>query len=116
VFPVLIDTGTELVVLRTAAEAERRLAGRVDPGAGFLHAIDARVEGFSYHPAHDTLSPLTVKKVWTKAEIIALYNARNPAGVPAYAPNLATRKLPQVFADVVDLLRPRRGSSSPRSG
>lgn len=116
VFPLLIDTGTELVVLRTAAEAERRLAGRVDPGAGFLDVIDARVEGFSYHPGRDILSPLALKKVWTKAEIIALYDTRKPPGSPAYAPNLATRKLAQVFADVVDLLRPRRGSSTPRDG
>jgi hypothetical protein len=116
VFPILIDTGTELVVLRTAAEGERRLAGRVDPDAGFLAVIDARVEGFAYHPGRDTLSPLALKKVWTKAEIVALYNARKSPDAPAYAPTLATRKLAQVFADVVKLLRPPRGGSAPRSG
>lgn len=114
VFPLLIDTGTELVALRTAAEAERRLAGRVDTDAGFLNVIDARVKGFSYHAGRDRLSPLALKRVWTKAEIVALYNTRKPPESPAYAPNLATRKLAQVFAEVVDLLRPRRGSSPPR--
>ncbi|HST62068.1 MAG TPA: hypothetical protein VLK84_25425, partial [Longimicrobium sp.] len=74
----------------------------------------ARVVGFSYHAGHDIVSPLTLKKVWTKAEIVALYNTRKPSGSPPYAPNLATRKLAQVFADVVDLLRPRRGSPIPR--
>jgi hypothetical protein len=64
---------------------------------------------------HHTISPLTMKKAWTKAEIIALYNARKPPGAPPYAPTLATRKLAQVFADVVDLLRPRRAAPQPRA-
>jgi hypothetical protein len=114
VFPVLVDTGTELIVLRTAAEGDRLLP-RLE-NAGTLDVIDAKVEGFAYVPEHHTISPLTMKKAWTKAEIIALYHARKPAGAPPYAPTLATRRLAQVFADVVDLLRPRRGSSTPRRG
>jgi hypothetical protein len=107
VFPVLVDTGTELIVLRTAREGDR-LAQLAAPGDKPLDVIDAEVEGFAYHPDHDTLSPLTLKKDWKKAEIIALYNARKAADAPPYAPNLATRKLAQVLADVVDLVRPRR--------
>lgn len=108
VFPVLIDTGTELIVLRTAAEGDRLLPEPEKAGTRQLDVIDAKVEGFSYVPEHHTISPLTMKKAWTKAEIIALYNARKPEDAPPYAPNLATRKLAQVFADVVDLLRPPR--------
>jgi hypothetical protein len=115
-FPVLVDTGTELIVLRTAAEGDRLLSGLPKDGTPNLDVIDAKVEGFCYVPQHHTISPLTMKKSWTKAEIIALYNARKPADAPPYAPTLATRRLPQVFADVVDLLRPRRGSSAPRRG
>ena len=74
------------------------------------------MEGFSYVPEYHTVSPLTMKKAWTKDEIIALYNARKPVDAPPYAPSLATRKLAQVFADVVDLLRPPRGSRTPRPG
>ena len=107
VFPILVDTGTELVVLRKASEGDR-LTKLVQPGAKALDVIDSRVEGFAYHPHHDTISPLTLKKDWKKAEIIALYNARKPDGAPPYAPNLATRKLVQVFADVVALVRPAR--------
>lgn len=107
VFPILVDTGTELVVLRRAGEGGR-LTRLVEPGAEPLHVIDSRVEGFAYHPQHHIISPLTLKKDWRKAEIIALYNARKAADAPPYAPNLASRKLAQVFADVVDLVRPRR--------
>jgi hypothetical protein len=107
VFPILVDTGTDLIVLRTAREGER-LARLAEPNTRSLYVIDARAEGFAYYPQHHVITPLTVKKVWRKAEIIALYNARNAIDVPPYAPNLATRKLAQVFADVVDLVRPRR--------
>ncbi len=116
VFPVLVDTGTELVVLRTPAEGDRLLPPRAAPGITQMDVIDARIEGFAYVPDYHTVSPLTIKKSWTKAEIIALYNARKPACAPPYAPNIATRKLAQVFADVVDLLRPPRGASAPRPG
>lgn len=107
VFPILVDTGTELIVLRRAGEGDR-LARLVEPDAKTLNVIDSRVEGFAYHPKHDTISPLTLKKDWKKSEIIALYNARKPAGAPPYAPKLASRKLVQVFADVVGLVRPQR--------
>jgi hypothetical protein len=107
VFPILVDTGTELIVLRRAGEGDR-LARLVDPDARALDVIDSRVRGFAYHPRHDIISPLTLKKGWRKAEIIALYNARKPAGAPPYAPKLASRKLVQVFADVVGLVRPTR--------
>lgn len=113
VFPILVDTGTELVVLRRAGEGDR-LTRLVDAGAAPLVVIDSRVEGFAYHPEHDIVSPLTLKKDWRKAEIIALYNARKPEGAPPYAPNLATRKLVQVFADVVDLVRPTRAGRAAR--
>jgi hypothetical protein len=113
VFPVLVDTGTALVVLRRPGEGDR-LARLVDPGAERVDVIDSRVEGFAYHPRHDMISPLTLKKDWKKAEIIALYNARKPADAPAYAPNLASRKLVQVFADVVGLVRPQRAGRAAR--
>ncbi|HEX2207574.1 MAG TPA: hypothetical protein VHG93_07810 [Longimicrobium sp.] len=106
-FPILVDTGTELIVLRRAGEGDR-LARLVAPDAKLLDVIDSRVEGFAYDPKHDIISPLTLKKDWRKAEIIALYNDRKPAGAPPYAPNLASRTLVQVFADVVGLVRPTR--------
>lgn len=114
VFPILVDTGAELVVLRRPGEGERLLSRLAGTGAKSLDVIDARVKGFAYYPEHDTISPLTLKKVWRKAEIIALYNARKPSDAPAYAPNLATRKLAEVMADVVNLLRPGRTGGATR--
>lgn len=107
VFPILVDTGTELIVLRRAGEGDR-LSRLAAPGRASLDVIDSRVDGFVYYPERDIISPLTLRKDWRKAEIIALYNARKAADAPPYAPNLASRKLAQVFADVVDLVRPRR--------
>lgn len=113
VFPILVDTGAELIVLPRAGEGDR-LARLVAPDAEPLDVIDSRVEGFANHPEHDIISPLTLKKDWRKAEIIALYNARKPTGAPPYAPNLASRKLAQVFADVVDLVRSTQAGRAAR--
>lgn len=114
VFPILVDTGKELIVLRTAGEGERRLAGVAEAGAKSLDVIDARVEGFAYYPEHDVITPLTLKKVWRKAEIVALYNARKHPDAPGYAPSLSARKLPSVLADVMELVRPRRAGRGAR--
>lgn len=51
VFPLLVDTGTELIVLRTAAEGDRLLPGQAKAGTRTLDVIDATVEGFSYFPS-----------------------------------------------------------------
>ncbi len=114
VFPILVDTGKELVVLRTAAEGERRLAGLAKAGAKPMDVIDARVEGFAYYPEHNVITPLTTKKVWHKAEIIDLNNARKHPDAPVYAPAVAARKLAGVLGDVMNLVRPRRAGRAAR--
>ena len=102
-FPILLDTGTELIALHTAAECEVRLPALPLAGEGPRPVIDATAEGFAFYPHLETITPLTMKKNWTKAEIISLYNARRHPGAPAYAPSLSARRLTAVVADVVRL-------------
>ena len=102
-FPLLLDTGSELLALHSAAECEARLpplALTGDPRP----VIDARAEGFAFYPDFETITPLTVKKDWTKAEIVALYHARKRPGAPTYTRSLPARKLVDVVSDIVALV------------
>jgi heme-degrading monooxygenase HmoA len=103
-FPVLLDTGTELLALRTAAECQKRvpllgLAGDPRP------VVDAHARGFAFYPDREMITPMILKREWTKAEIVALYHARKRPDAPAYTRSLANRKLEEVVPDIVDLLR-----------
>jgi hypothetical protein len=109
-FPLLLDTGIELIALRSADECEARLpplALTGDPRP----VIDARVEGFAFYPDLLTITPLTLKKDWTKAEIVALYHARKRPGAPTYTRSLPARKLADVVSDIVGLVTADRATS-----
>lgn len=110
-FPLLLDTGVELIALHDADECEVRvpaLALKGDPRP----VIDARAKGFAFYPDLDTITPLTLKKDWTKAEIIALYHARKNSRAPAYTRSLANRKLSAVVSDIITLVTADRATTT----
>lgn len=109
-FPLLLDTGTELISLSSADECEIRLPALALTGEPRT-VIDARAEGFAFYPDLETITPLTLKKDWTKAEIIALYHARKSSGAPTYSRSLANRKLPAVVSDIVSLITADRAAT-----
>jgi hypothetical protein len=102
-FPLLLDTGNELLALRSPDECEARLPPLALTGPP-LPVIDAEAEGFAFYPDLGTITPLTLKKDWTKAEIVALYHARKRPGAPAYVRSLPNRKLSAVVSDIVALV------------
>ena len=102
-FLLLLDAGTELIALHSAAECEARLpplALTGDPRP----VIDALAEGFAFYPDLETITPLTLEKDWTKAEIVALYHARKCPSAPTYTRSLSARKLADVVSDIVALV------------
>jgi hypothetical protein len=102
-FPLLLDTGIELIALHSADECEARLPPLALTGHP-RPVIDAQAEGFAFYPELETITPLTLKKDWTKAEIIALYDARKLSDAPAYTRSLPNRKLTDVVSDIVALV------------
>lgn len=109
-FPLLLDTGIELIALHGADECEARLPPLALTGHP-RPVIDARAEGFAFYPDRETLTPLTLKKDWTKAEIVALYEARKHPGAPAYTRSLANRRLAEVVLDIVALVTADRAAT-----
>src|SRR5215213_8739356 len=112
-FPLLLDTGTELISLSSADECEIRLPALALTGEP-RPVIDARAEGFAFYPDLDTITPLTLKKDWTKAELVALYDARKRSGAPAYTRSLPNRKLSAVVSDIISLVAADRAATGPR--
>ena len=109
-FPLLLDTGIELIALHSADECEARLPPLALTGQP-RPVIDAHAEGFAFYPDLETITPLTLKKDWTKAEIIALYDARKRPDAPTYTRSLPNRKLVDVVSDIVALVTADRAAT-----
>jgi hypothetical protein len=106
-FPIIVDTGRGLVGALSGAECEKRVAqlGPFDDDNS-MPVIDSTGEGFGFYPKILLISPLTTKKRWTKAEVIALYNERQKPGAPEYQPrSLSNRGFDRVVSEVVQLRR-----------
>ena len=105
-FPVIIDTGCEVFGARTAAECSKRIARATIPeGEIAIPVIDVSAEGFAYYPDSNVVSGMTVKKRWTKSEIIEVYNSRRPPGRPEYVPgSLSNKPVEKIVSEIVELL------------
>ena len=107
-FPAIVDTGTELLGIRSWTECQKRLERFTSADKQPKPVIDASAEGFAFYPDMSVVSPLALKKRWNKSEIIALYNERKSANAPRYDPkSLSNKPLPRVVADIVYLLNER---------
>ena len=106
-FPIIVDTGRELVGALSGADCAKRITrlGPFESDESML-VVDSTSEGFGFYPRMMLISPLTTKKRWTKAEVIALYNGRKKPGAPNYGPrSLSNRAFDRVVLEVVQLLR-----------
>lgn len=102
--PVIICTSTGLIGAKSWVACKKQLAAFIDDLAP-RDVIDASAEGFTLYPEHMAFSPLTLKKRWTKAAIIDLYNKAKGPGRPEYpATSLGNKTLEKVVADIVELL------------
>ena len=106
-FPVVIETGVELVGARTGVECSKLIARvGVSENEVSTSVIDASAEGYGFYPKLMVISALTIKKRWTKLEIINLYNSRRKPWAPEYrATSLGNKPVGRVVAEIVDLLR-----------
>lgn len=111
VYPLLVDIDGHLV----AAVSERRLAQsllrlELREDASY-DVIDSSGEGWTFDVEHEVLSPLTLKRQWTKREVIQLYSGRknNEEGEPPYPEkSLSSKRFDRIIADIVELLDAHR--------
>ena len=77
-YPVLVDLDGLLVAAKSAKTLLRKLSNFDLPIETDYPAIDGTGEGLGLYlfPGEAVLSPMTIKKRWSKREIIHLYNQR----------------------------------------
>jgi hypothetical protein len=106
-FPVIIDLGSEFIGANTAEECSKRLArAKIAHGEVSREVIDARAEGFGFYSEMMVITPMTIKKMWKKTEIVGLYNSRRKAGTAEYPSNsLGNKPVQRVVSEIVYLLK-----------
>ncbi|MGH7427347.1 MAG: hypothetical protein ACREJ4_03155 [Candidatus Methylomirabilaceae bacterium] len=72
-WPVLCEVPGDLVAAYSLGQLERRLSKFQLPLDTVLHMIDATGEGWGLYTELAAVSPLVLKKRWTKAELLELY-------------------------------------------
>ena len=106
-YPVIVDIDGILVCGRSAITLAKRLSKLINIQEKSYDAIDSTGEGWSFYSDKWILSPLCIKKRWTKLEIIRLYNNRKNKTTDhdTYSDkSLSSRRLDRVFIDIFDLL------------
>jgi len=106
-FPIIVDTGRGLIGAVSGSDCAKRI-GRLGPfeSDDLMPVVDSTSEGFGFYPRMMLISPLTTKKRWTKAEVIALYNGRKKSEAPEYRPrSLSNRGFDRVVHELAELLR-----------
>jgi hypothetical protein len=73
-FPLICDLDGELMAATSAAAFQRRIARFELPSGRRFDLVDGTGEGWALYSEWMAVSPLTIKKRWTKLEIIRLFN------------------------------------------
>lgn len=106
-FPIIINLDGH-VIAATPQSLPKQLSQFELGVDGSYDVIDQSGEGFGLYVYEDSfaISPLVVKKKWTKMELIQLYNGRkNKADEPAYSEkSLSAKKVDRIISDLSGLL------------
>ncbi len=109
-YPVLCEVPGDVIAARSKQQLERRLARIGPPADGTLRMIDASGEGWGVHLNLNAVSPLVLKKRWTKAELLQLYRDSATGrrhGLPYDEKSVFRLRLGEVILLIVDLLGQR---------
>lgn len=107
-FPIIINLDGH-VIAATPQSLPKQLSQFELGVDGSYDVIDQSGEGFGLYVSGDLLgvSPLVMKKTWTKLELIRLYNGRKnkTADEPAYSEkSLSAKKVQRIISDIAALL------------
>ena len=118
-FPVVCDAPAGLV----GATSLRDFAAQVDPlglpPGENLPLVDASAEGWVFNTQHCVLSPLTLKKRWTKKEVIAMFNGSDAArklGGKYSERSLSAKRFDRILGEIVSLIQSANNTSELTSG
>jgi len=107
-FPVIFNIDGKLIVVTSFNDFDKQIINIELKGNKFYEAIDSTVEGWLLSTEPLVISPLTLKKKWTKKELINLYNQsenckRNNDIYPESS--LSNKKLSVIFEEIAEKLK-----------
>lgn len=115
-YPILCAVPGDLIVAHSRGQLERRLSKVQLPPDDILHMIDATGEGWGLYTQLMAVSPLVLKKRWTKAEILQLFRASATGkriGNPREDKLLLRQRLDALILMVADLVEQGRRPNKP---
>jgi len=107
-FPLICDVSGVLIAAETPEQFDDAISTLSLPAGEELPVIDGSAEGWVFHVDYMVMSPMTIKKRWTKKEIIALYNnsdAAKRSGVEYSTKSLSAKRIDRIIAEVAALVR-----------
>lgn len=105
-FPIICVVGDELISAGSAAGFQRQLERFELQDDKVLDIVDATGEGWAFHASLTIVSPLTLKKRWTKSAVIRLFNeSQNARRIGGAYPDtsLSRKSLTRIITDVAAL-------------
>ena len=111
-YPVLCEVAGDILAARSRQQLERRLSRLGLPADRTLRMVDASGEGWGVYLDLSAVSPLVLKKTWTKAELLRLYRERATGQrntLPQDESRLLKQRLDVLIHMLVDLVEQKTG-------
>jgi len=106
-FPMVGNIEGYFISAKNAKELSSKLAEIQLNKDGSYNLVDFTGEGWILYTAKMIISPLTIKKRWTKLEIIKLFNERKNTelveGKKYSEKSLSAKRLGKIISDLVDM-------------
>ena len=107
-FPVLIINENGIFVAKSAKFLLKIIDKHEFSRHDYYNLIDCSNEGWAFYPKQYVISPLVMKKHWTKKEIIQLYNNSKTIkdkGIEPLEERILYKPFKQIFDIIVNTLR-----------
>ena len=104
-FPVICDAQGVLIGAETPKQFLDQVRSIKLPSGEQLPFVDTSSEGWVLDTDCMIVSPLTVKKVWTKKEVIAMFNKSKTAreqGLKYPARSLSSKRFDRIIVEIVN--------------
>ena len=114
-FPLICDVHGVLIGAQTPEQFEGAVSTLSLPAGEDLPVVDASGEGWALHVEYMAVSPMTLKKRWTKKEVIAMFNDSDTAkrsGKEYSTKSFSAKRLDRIIADLVALIRASTSGSA----
>ena len=104
---MICDVQGTLIGARTPSELSKFIGKTNLPAGKQLPFVDAKAERWVFVVDYLTVSPLTIKKRWTKKDAIILFNkskTAQEAGLEYPTSSLSSKRFDKFISELVDLI------------